>query len=65
MGLLSAPPETLALRTPPFPSLYQDKGLETLTPNEQESLHFLLDTLATLQGTEGPTIIASGAPDEA
>ena len=67
---LIATPETLALETPSFPSLYQYKGPEALTPEEQESLHFLLDILAMLKGTEDPTIRAealrsSGAQGEA
>lgn len=45
------------LGSPRFPSLCQDEGLEALTPEGQESLHFLLNTLATLQGTEDRTIM--------
>ena len=57
-GFLTAPHETLALGTPFFLSLYQDKRLEALTPEEQEILQFLLETLATLKGTENLTISA-------
>lgn len=56
---LIIPPETLALGMLTFPSFYQDGRLEALTPEEQENLHFLLDTLATFQGTKDPTISAS------
>lgn len=58
-GFLTAPHETLALGTLLFLSFHQQKKrLEALTPEEQEILQFLLDTLATLKGTEDLTISA-------